>query len=34
MKLGLGLHLWAGEEYYLDKKLEKKTKLTANLKTA
>ena len=34
MKLGLGLHLWAGEEYYLDKKLEKKTKITANLKTA
>ena len=34
MKLGLGLHLWAGEEYYLDKKLEKKTKLTTNLKTA
>ena len=25
MKLGLGLHLWAGEEYYLDKKLEKKS---------
>ena len=22
MKIGLGLHLWAGEEYYLDKKLE------------
>ena len=21
MKVGLGLHLWAGEEYYLDKKL-------------
>ena len=24
MKLGLGLHLWAGDEYYLDKQLEKK----------
>jgi hypothetical protein len=24
MKLGLGLHLWAGEEYYLDKQLDKK----------
>jgi hypothetical protein len=21
MKIGLGLHLWAGNEYYLDKKL-------------
>ena len=21
MKIGLGLHLWAGDEYYLDKKL-------------
>ena len=24
MKLGLGLHLWAGEEYYLDKQLDRK----------
>ena len=36
MKIGLGLHLWAGEEYYLDKKLEESnpTKKNISLQTA
>ncbi|MAE32951.1 MAG: hypothetical protein CL493_01335 [Actinobacteria bacterium] len=35
MKLGLGLHLWAGDEYYLDKQLDKKdVKKKANLQSA
>ena len=31
MKVGLGLHLWAGEEYYLDKKLEESMPTTKNV---
>ena len=35
MKIGLGLHLWAGEEYYLDKKLnDDKSKKNLKLKSA
>ena len=36
MKIGLGLHLWAGEEYYLDKKLEENSPhlAEASLQTA
>ena len=35
MKIGLGLHLWAGEEYYLDKKLnDVKSKKNLKLKSA
>ena len=31
MKIGLGLHLWAGDEYYLDKKLEENNPTIKNI---
>jgi len=31
MKIGLGLHLWAGDEYYLDKKLEESNSTIKNI---
>ena len=35
MKTGLGLHLWAGDEYYLDKKLnDDKSQKNLKLKSA